>query len=162
MAKNRDKTINALRQAIAGVQKYFYKTPTLTLGGTPTKTTAVIATLQGGITAIDDAVAAATAFHTATAAQAAPLAAANALLTELLMLVKNQLGSTAAVLGDFGFAVPTRQEPTEATKAAAVAKRAATRVARGTKGKRQKASIKGTVTPATPAPAATPTPAAKV
>jgi hypothetical protein len=55
-------------------------------------------------------------------------------------------------LGDFGFQNPTRKAPSEATKAAAVAKRAATRGARHTMGKRQKAQIKGEVqaTPAAP------------
>ncbi len=76
------------------------------------------------------------------------------LLTDLKTLVKSQLGSSEGVLGDFGFSNPKRQTPDEATKAAAVVKRAATRDARHTMGKRQKAGIKGTV-PATTAPVAT-------
>jgi hypothetical protein len=68
------------------------------------------------------------------------------------MLVRNQFGGVQGTLGDFGIRIPTRQIPSEATKAVAVAKRAATRVARHTAGKRQKAKVKGVVSaaPATP------------
>jgi hypothetical protein len=43
--------------------------------------------------------------------------------------VQNQLGGADGVLGDFGFQAPSRKAPDETTKAAAVAKRAATRAA---------------------------------
>lgn len=157
MRNNKDKTINTLRQAIAGVIKHFASTPTLVLDGTPMTPTAVNATFQAAIDRIDAAATAERAFHDAVTAQKAAIAAANALLRALAMLVKNQLGSTAAILGDFGITLPTRQVPTEATKAAAVLAREATRKARGTRGKRQKAGIKGQP-PATPGPT-TPKPA---
>src|SRR5258708_8978428 len=154
----RDKTINKNRQAIAGVQKHLANIPTLALGGTPTTPTDVIATLQGAIDAIDAAAAAEKVFHDAVAAQHAAIVKGNALLKVLKMLVHNQLGSTEGVLGDFGFTSPKRQTPNEATKAAAVAKRAATRAVRHTMGVRQKAKIKGEVqAPATPPTTAKPT-----
>src|SRR6516165_3256982 len=63
--------------------------------------------------------------------------------------------SSPSALADFGITLPTRQVPDAATAATAVEKRQATRVARHTFGKRQKANVKGTgATPATaPAPA---------
>ena len=155
---NKDTIINRLRQAIAGIQQHFTGTTTIGLSGTPTPPTAAVATLQGAITAIDAAATAEQAFHTAVAAQNAAIEAANALLVLLLSAIKSQLGSTPAILGDFGFDAPKRTVPTEAVKAAAVQKRAATRVARGTKGPKAKLAIKGNVppTPATPATPAKP------
>jgi hypothetical protein len=141
--RNRDTTINNNRQAIAGVEKHFGSTQTLVLAGSPTTPNDVIATLKAAIDALDAAVAAEKAFHDATAAQHAAITKGNAVLKALKMLVTNQLGSAEGVLGDFGFQAPKRQVPDEVTKAAAVAKRAATRAARHTTGQRQKAKVKG-------------------
>jgi len=161
MFTNKDKTINKHRQAIAGIRKHFASAPTMVLGGTPTTPNDAIATLQGSIDAIDAASASEQAFHGAVAAQHAAIAKGSGLLTDLKTLVKSQLGSSEGVLGEFGFTTPSRQTPDEATKAAAVAKRAATRAARHTLGKRQKLAVKGDVkgadaTPATSAPAPSP------
>jgi hypothetical protein len=156
MKTNKAKTINVNRQAIAGVQKHFASTPTIVLDGTPTAPTDVIAALQGANDAIDRAAAAEKAFHDAVTAKNAAIAKGNAFVGALKSLVKSQIGSSHGVLGDFGFSPPTRQTPDEATKAAAVTKRAATRTARHTMGKRQKAPIKGVVQ-ATPATAPTTT-----
>ena len=153
MTPNRDKILNQHRQAIAGMRKHYASAPTIVLGGTPIAPTEAIATLEGAINAIDAAAAAGQAFHGAVATQNAAIAKGRAVLKELKALVKSQLGSSESVLGDFGFNSPSRQTPTEATKAAAVVKRAATRKARQTMGKRQKANIKGTV-PLTDAKAA--------
>ncbi|MDP8999056.1 MAG: hypothetical protein M3O46_02985 [Myxococcota bacterium] len=159
MKANRDKTINNNRQAIVGVQKYFATTPTIVLDGKPTTPKDVIATLQGAIDSIDTAAVAEKAFHDAVSAQHAAIAKGNAVLKLLKMLVQNQLGGAEGVLGDFGFQIPKRKTPNEATKAAAVAKRAATRDARHTMGKRQKAKVTGKApaAPATPPTAAKPT-----
>jgi hypothetical protein len=154
---NKDKTINKNRQAIGGMHKHFAGIPSFVLGGTPTTPADAIATLQGAIDAVDAAATAEKAFHDAVAAQHVALAKANALLKALKTLVENQLGSTEAILGDFGFTRPARQVPNEETKAAAVAKRAATRAARKTMGKRQKAKVKGAQpAPVTPPAAAKP------
>ena len=152
--RNKNTTINAFRQAIAGVQKHFATTPTLALDGTPTTPKDAMAALQDAIDAIDRAATAEKTFHDAVAAQKAAVTTGKALLAALNGLVTNQLGSTEAVLGDFGFTARKRQVPSEATKAAAVAKRAATRSARHTMGKRQKAKVKGAA--AEPAPATPP------
>ncbi len=155
MRTNRDRTINKHRQAIAGIRKHFASAPTIALGGTPTTPNDAIATLQGTIDAVDAANASAHAFHGAVAAQHAAIAKGAGVLTDLKTLVKSQLGSSEGVLGDFGFTSPSRQTPDEATKAAAVAKRAATRAARHTMGKRQRLAVKGDVKGADTTPVAT-------
>jgi hypothetical protein len=156
MTRNKAATINTNRQAIAGMQKHFASTPTFVLDGAPTTPTDAIATLQGANDAIDRAAAAEKAFHDAVTAKNAAIAKGSALVGALKTLVKSQVGSTQGVLNDFGFSNPARQTPDEATKAAAVVKRAATRAARHTMGKRQKAPIKGVVQ-ATPGAAPTAT-----
>ncbi len=64
-----------------------------------------------------------------------------------------QYGNQPSTLGTFGLQAPTRRTPDADTKAAAVAKREATRKARGTAGKRQKAAITGQAPAAAPAAA---------
>jgi hypothetical protein len=150
--RNKDTLINRIRQAIAGIQKHFAGTPTIVLDGVPTPPANVVATLTGATTAIDGATNAETAFHTAVAAQKAAITAAETTLADLKTLVVNQFGKKGAALGDFGFASGTRKAPSEATKALAVEKRAATRAARGTKGPRAKKAIKGQVAPAPATP----------
>jgi hypothetical protein len=143
MKPNKDRNMNRYRQAVAGIRKHFASAPTIGLGGTLTKPDEAIATLQAAMNAIDLAAAAEQGFHGAVATQHAALAKGNIVLTELKALVQSQLGSSAGVLGDFGFTKPKRKTPDEATKAAAVAKRASTRKARHTMGKRQRAEVKG-------------------
>ena len=161
MARNRDNTINHIRQAMAGIAKHFATNSTLVLDGTTTATKDVVATLQGAIDAIDAAAAASKAFHDATAAQHAAIAKGNTLLTALKTLVTNQLGSAGSAFGDFGFTNPKRTVPDATTKVVAVAKRTATRAARHTMGPVQKKSVKGAVNVAvTVTPTAAPTPVA--
>ena len=65
----------------------------------------------------------------------------------LLRILRGMFGNSADALADFGLAPPKARTPlTTEQVAAAVAKRAATRLARGTKGKVQKKSVKGNVT----------------
>ena len=102
------------------------------------------------------------------AAETAQLPALLAFMSDYTAFVKATFGNTPDVLADFG--VPPKKAPTPPsaeTKLAAVAKREATRAARGTKGSVQKKSVKGNVTgvvvtpvtapaPASPQPAAAP------
>ena len=71
----------------------------------------------------------------------------------------NAYGAASPLLADFGFTPSKRATQTPEQKAAAVAKRAATRKARNTLGKKAKLAIKGTAlptAPATPAPLSAP------
>jgi hypothetical protein len=73
-------------------------------------------------------------------------------------VVRNLFGNQADALADFGLVPPkVPTPPTVETKASAVAKRNATRQARHTMGKTQKAKIKGSV-PTPPAIPPTPKP----
>jgi len=160
MNNNKPTNIDKNRQAIAGIQKHFANVPTLLLDGVQTPTQSVVAALQAAIDAIDVTRAAETARHTAVAAEQAAKAKAAALRAALKILVFNQLGATTDAVTDFGFAKPKKaRTPTVAVKAEAVAKRATTRAARHTAGKRQKATVKGeTPSPEPTAPAAPATP----
>lgn len=64
----------------------------------------------------------------------------------LRQYVTNAFGENSPVLAEFGFAPPARTVLTPEQKAAAVAKRAATRKARHTMGKKQKLAITGEAT----------------
>ncbi len=157
MNTNKDKTINQFRQAIAGTQKHFAQAPTIALDGTPTAPKDVIAALQGAIDAIDVAAVAEKAFHDAVVAEHAALVKGRATLAALKRTVKVVLGGAEGTQGDFGFTTRKRQVPKAATKAEAVNKRAQTRKAHGTMGKRQKAKV----TAAAPAAPAAQPPVAK-
>ena len=85
----------------------------------------------------------------------------------LRQYVINVYGPDSPVLADFGFTATKRSPLTPEQLVAKAQRAAATRKARGTMGKKQKAKIKGTVAttaPATPPPATAPaeTPAAPV
>lgn len=142
------------RQAIAGIKQNLAGTPALVIGGVSYAPADIQAALQASIDAADATTAATAAFHKAVAAEKATHAKGDALYRGLSTVLKNQYGSQADTLAAFGIALPPqRQTPSATTAADAVAKRAATRVARHTMGKRQKAGIKGQV-PETPAPTA--------
>jgi hypothetical protein len=143
------------RQAIAGIKQNLAGTPAVIIGGVSYAPADIEAALQASIDATDATTAATAAFHQAVAAEKAAHAKGDALYRGLSSVLKNQYGSTADTLAQYGISLPPqRQTPSAATAAEAVAKRAATRVARHTMGKRQKAGIKGQVpeTPATTAP----------
>jgi hypothetical protein len=77
-------------------------------------------------------------------------------MPELKSYIGIMYGKTSETYATFGFATQQPVKATAAIKAAAVEKRAATRVARGTLGKRARKVIKGVVAapaPVTPAPA---------
>ena len=82
------------------------------------------------------------------------------LMAEYVTFVKATFGNSPDVLADFGLKPKKAATPlTIEQKAAAAAKRTATRAARHTMGSKQKKSVKGTVTvtaPATPSAASTP------
>jgi hypothetical protein len=78
---------------------------------------------------------------------------------ELRNLVIGIFGASSSKLADFGFAPSKRTPLTPAKKAAAAVKRAATRKARGTMGKKQKLAITGTVPATEPANGAAAAPA---
>jgi hypothetical protein len=107
------------------------------------------------------------AMHNAVAAERAAQAEFKPIRSALRSYLAGVYSANAPELQEFGFVQNRRPAKTVASKAAAVAKGKATRVARATKGRKQKAAIKGApaastapaasgATPAATAPAAAP------
>jgi hypothetical protein len=162
---NKAAALASLSSIIAGTQKH---TPngSLTFGNATYAATTLVQTLQSLL----DAMAA----HDAAVAKAKDLLLArrdtNAQVGPVHRAYRRYLiatyGDATETLADYGLKPLKARAPlTVEQKAAAAAQAEATRKARGTKGKKQKAAIKGTVTkpattvatpPAAPAPATAP------
>jgi hypothetical protein len=128
----------------------------------------LLARFQQTLDAIAAVKAARTALFQAVASQKTTLAQARALRGGVKRFLQTQLGPQNPKLQDFGFTPARVAKTLVTTKAQAKVKATATRAARGTKGRKQKAAIKGDATalpaksgtaaapPATPPAAATP------
>jgi hypothetical protein len=143
-AKSKANRSDRNRKMILGVHKLLASTAAITVNGVSYAPAAVEKVLQGSIDAADATEAASAAFHKATAAERAANKAGDAMYLGLKTYLKNQYALDPDKLADFGIEVATRQAPDATTVAKAVAKRADTRTARHTMGKRQKAAVKGT------------------
>ena len=154
--KNRPSTAAHDAQIIVGIQKDLQTVSQIPLDGdiyTPQSLTAFV---QSRIDATNKVVTAKAAWLDAAKTYKALNPKATAVVRGLRNFVIGMFGETSPKLADFGFTPSSRATQTAEEKAQAAAKRKATRAARGTKGKKQKADIHGTVTPAQP-PAATAT-----
>ena len=150
------------RKAIAGVRKQLASTKAVVLDGVSYAPDDIVKALQGSIDAADATIAVTAQFHKTVDAERAANATADTVYAGLKTYVTSQYKASPDTMADFGITLPSRQVPDAATTATAVEKRQATRVARHTMGKRQKANVKGTVTTPETAPAPTPvTPPAK-
>jgi hypothetical protein len=146
-------------QLINGTKKHFPNAnQTITLGGASITIDAAIAELQSFVDNRAAVVAAQAAAKTKVEAERAALPALNAFIKAFIGFIRLTFGPQADVLADFGLAPHKAPAPVTAEKkAAAVAKRKATRDARGTKGAKAKKAIHGNVnvelvvTPAEPA-----------
>jgi hypothetical protein len=133
------------KQLIAGTAKHLSNTaPAAFLGGsfTADQITSKLQTLVDLRTDVDAAKAAAKAKIAAEVTQRPPL---RAFMSALTSYVKVTFGTSPDVLADFGINPKARVPPTVEEKAAAVAKRAATRAARHTMGSQQKKEVTGDV-----------------
>jgi hypothetical protein len=158
---NKTTRANAIRQIKAGLTKYFGST-TLVLAGTTYKPAALQAFLQADVAANDASTAARANWTAAVKVAKSTDSATDPVLEAIQSLVKSQFGKTNdTVMTDFGYAAAKPVTLTTAEAAVKVAKAEATRAARGTKGPKAKAKIKGTVpaTSAASAAAASPAPA---
>jgi hypothetical protein len=153
---------------IAGIQKRL-ATAQFPVAGSTLTAAQVIAELQQ-LVALRDAVNAARAVTTAKVAlETAQAPALRAFMSAIVQFVRTAFGTQADALADFGLPPKKVRAPlTVEQKAAAAAKREATREARGTKSAKAKKGIKGAVTgiqmipvvagaPAVPAPTPAPT-----
>jgi hypothetical protein len=145
---------NADRVLIAGITKHLSNVTSVMCDGTSYSPPQIVVLLQAEIAATDDVSPAHAAWLASVAAQKTATNTVKPIKSALRSFVEAMFGTSSPVLADFGY-TKQAQTPTVAVKAVAVEKRANTRELRGTKGKRQKAEIKGT------APAIQPTAASK-
>jgi hypothetical protein len=131
------------RKAIVGVKKYYANAPSIVVDGVSYTPSEVEKVLKDSIDAADATSAAATAFHDAVSAEKAANAKGDVLYRGLRAFLITQFKTKPETLDDFGITLTQKQVPDAKTVATAVEKRAATRKARSTMGKRQKAGIKG-------------------
>jgi len=137
-----------VQNLITGANKHFPNgSQTLTFGGATRTVTALTQLLQSYLDLRSAVITSQAATKAKVAAERAQTPSLLAVIGEFVAFVKVTLGNQPDALADFGLAPPKARAPqTAEQKAAAAAKRTATRAARGTKGKVQKKAVKGAVT----------------
>ncbi len=160
-----------LGQVIAGVQKHFTSLPAIDLGKASYTPAALVDLLQKGIDATRPSYIAKAAWLADVQTERNKFAELGPVLRYIKSFVVAKFGDTqdsSSLLEDFGFSPRKARSKNVAVKSEAAVKGRATRVARATKGKKQKAKIKGTSAPqpstggsaaVVPAPAASTAPA---
>jgi hypothetical protein len=155
---NKPTALALSQKNIAGVDKYLATTATILLAGATTTPASLKAVFQDDIDQTNGLDVAEAQAKQQRAKQKAARAKAIVTRKNLKAFVLANYGAAALqMIGDFGFTAPKPKAATKvATKAKAVAAAKATRTARHTMGKKQKAAIKGSVaTPTAPAPTPT-------
>jgi hypothetical protein len=146
---------------IAGTQKHF-PNGSFTIGNRSFTTSSLVQLFQSLADAISSANAAEASARDAVAKLREARANVAPVILEFTRLLRVTFGTATQSLADFGLAPAKARQPlTSEANAAAAAKRAATRTARGTTSKKQKLAVKGNVTgvvvtPVTSQPAAPP------
>jgi hypothetical protein len=143
-------------QVIVGIKKDLQNVSSLPLASSTYTMAALEQLIQSRIDAVNTVANAKANWHDAVAAYQALNTKVTEVVRGLRQYVINAYGQNSPVLADFGFTAPKRAALTPQEAVARALKAAATRKARGTMGKKEKAKIKGTV--ATTAPAIPPTP----
>jgi hypothetical protein len=145
--KNTKTQVTALaKQLIAGTAKHLTSTTQVALLGGSFTPDQITSKLQLLVTLRSDVDASKATTKAKIASEAAQLPALRAFMSAFESFVKAAYGSSPDVLADFGISPKARTPLTVEAKAAAAAKRAATRAARHTLGTNQKKAIKGDVT----------------
>jgi hypothetical protein len=161
---SKEKKVAQYTTMITGINENVGANETVGVDGVPTGKTALVGALQAFIDAEAKVVATRASHHEAIVAQKGVIAPAAATYIGVKSFATANYAKQPTKLASFGVEPKARQVPNVSTKAEAIQKRDATREARGTKGKRQKAKITGetaaaaaTTPPAAPAaPPATP------
>jgi hypothetical protein len=150
-------------QVIVGIKKDLQNVSSLPLAGSTYTMTALVQLIQSRIDAANTIATARANWLDATAKYEALNTQLTPVVRALRQYVINAFGQNSPLLADFGFTPPKKATLTPEQLTARALKADATRKARGTLGKKEKAKIKGTVVttaPATsPAPVPTVTPA---
>jgi len=131
----------------AGAQKHFPAGSSLSVGGAMLTLVQIAAQLNGFAALRTDVDTARAALDTKIAAETAQATAMRAFMSAFERIVRGSFGNQPDVMADFGLAPNKVRAPlTVVQKAAAAAKRKATRAARGTTSSKAKQAIKGNVT----------------
>jgi hypothetical protein len=144
--KKKSDVVNADIAMIAGIQKYLPNT-TFVVGGQSMPAAAVVTLLQGRVDAANAIVTALAAWHAAVEVSDARYTATEAVVTGVRQTVLAMYAGSPAMLATF--ALSARKTPAPRTteeKLVAAAKAKATRAARHTMSKKQKAAITGSLT----------------
>jgi hypothetical protein len=145
----------AADQSLAdGLTKNASRIPSLLIDGRSYTVAEVVQIVMGRVSASKAVDANHGLWLNAVKANKAQRAATRVFMTQLRQALQVMFASAVDILGDMGLTPRKQPQVKVAVKAEAALKAKATRTARGTKGKRQKAAIKGTV----PTPPATATP----
>jgi hypothetical protein len=139
------------KSLLDGLTKHAEILPSLVIGATSLTAADLIAILQGRIDAADAAVATRASWLSAVKADYDERAKTKEAVSGLRQAVHVAFDGSIDVLADFGLAPRNQAVVTQEKRTEANAKAKATRAARHTMGKRQKAEIKGTVPEVAPA-----------
>ena len=149
MSKGTGKNSQAARakQLILGTKKHFVDgSTTLQVAGATFTATSLTQLMQDFVDNREAVDASRAVFKAKIEADRAHAPSQIAVIAAFETIVRGMFGKSADVLADFGLAPPKARAPmTAEKKAAAVAKRNATREARHTAGKNQKKDVKGAV-----------------
>jgi hypothetical protein len=138
-------------QVIVGIKKDLQNVSSLPLASSTYTMAALEQLIQSRIDAVNNVANAKANWHDAVAAYEALNTHVTEVVRGLRQYVINAFGQNSPVLADFGFTPPKKATLTPEQAVARAQKAAATRKARGTMGKKEKAKIKGTVTATAPA-----------
>ena len=137
--------ITADQKLIDGIKKHLSGVSLMVLGQTLTDVQSV-AVLQARIDAANNSIAVRAALQSAVKAERTEVANTKTVVAALRKAILIMFGDNADTLSDFGLVPPKKRTmPTVAKKTAAVKRAKATRAARHTMGKKQKAQIHGEV-----------------
>jgi hypothetical protein len=141
---------NSSRPTVAGAETFIIdRMPallpgaTMSVSGVATTSEQVVSTFAAHRAAMTATDAAKKAYHDAVAAERELYAKARAAAAALQLYIAAVCGANSPTAAALGFEPKPRAEPSAAVKRDAVEKRAATRQARHTMGKRQRAAVKG-------------------
>jgi hypothetical protein len=137
-----------LTKIIAGITQFFMSVPTMTMGGKAYAPAAVVALLQAALAAVTQSSNSKAAWLADVQTERNQLTALGPVLRYIKTYVTTYFGDTqdaAQKLDVFGYSPRKPRSVTVAMKAEAAELGKATRIARGTKGPKQKAKIKGTI-----------------
>ncbi len=143
--RNRTVRTGADARVIEGIDTEFHSLPYILAGGRQFTPTELKAFIQRRIDAEERVRQARAVWIAASAEYEAIHAEVSGVVTDVKQAAMAAFGKNSPKLASFGFEPPKKPTMTEEQKAAAVAKRRATRAARGTVGPKARLAIKGTV-----------------